>query len=66
MVKLTLFSQITSLIPRHIFSDIVKKYNGDKYSKGIDSWTHLISMVFCHPGQRGRHYRRQGHELALG
>jgi len=51
MVKLTLFSQITSLIPRHIFSDIVKKYNGDKYSKGIDSWTHLISMVFCHLGQ---------------
>ncbi|MEW6136281.1 MAG: IS4 family transposase, partial [Bacteroidota bacterium] len=51
MVKLTLFSQITSLIPRQLFADIVKKYEGDKYSKGIDSWTQLISMIFCHLGQ---------------
>jgi len=51
MVKLSLFAQITSLIPRDLFSSIVEKYNGDKYSKGIDSWTHLISMIFCHMGQ---------------
>lgn len=51
MVKLSLFSQITSLIPRDLFSDIVKKHNGDKYNKGIDSWTQLISMIFCHMGQ---------------
>ncbi|MDK2908745.1 MAG: hypothetical protein PWR20_312 [Bacteroidales bacterium] len=51
MVKLTLFSQITSLIPRQLFADIVKKYEGDKYSKEIDSWTQLISMIFCHLGQ---------------
>jgi hypothetical protein len=50
MVKLSLFSQITSLIPRDLFTDIVKKYGTDKYSKGIDSWTHLISMLFCHFG----------------
>jgi hypothetical protein len=50
MVKLSLFSQITSLLPRSIFSDIVKKYDGNKFSKGIDSWTHLISMIFCHLG----------------
>ena len=50
MVKLSLFSQMTSLIPRALFSDIVTKYNSDKYNKGIDSWTHLVSMVFCHLG----------------
>jgi hypothetical protein len=50
MVNLTLISQITSLMPRSLFSDIVKKYDADKYSKGIDSWTHLISMLFCHLG----------------
>lgn len=51
MVKLTLFSQITSLIPRNLFSDIVRKYDSNKYNKGIDSWTHLVSMIFCHLGQ---------------
>lgn len=50
MVKLSIFSQITSLIPREIFQKIVKKHNSDKYNKGIDSWTHLISMLFCHFG----------------
>lgn len=50
MVKLSLFSQITSLIPRDLFSDIVKKHNSNKYSKGIDSWAHLISMLFCQLG----------------
>ncbi len=50
MVKLSLFSQITSIIPRHLFSDIVKKYDSDKFNKGIDSWTQLISMLFCQLG----------------
>ncbi len=50
MVKLSLFSQITSVMPRELFSSIVKKHDTDKFSKGIDSWTHLISMLFCHLG----------------
>jgi len=50
MVKLSLFAQITSIIPRHLFSDIVKKYDSDKFNKGIDSWTQLISMLFCQLG----------------
>ena len=50
MIKLTLLSQITSLLPRHLFHDIVKHHQSDKYSKGIDSWTHLISMMFCQLG----------------
>jgi len=31
----------------------VKKYNLDKYRKGIDSWTHLICMLFCHLANAG-------------
>ena len=50
MIKLALLSQITSLLPRHLFHDIVKHHQSDKYSKGIDSWTHLISMMFCQLG----------------
>ena len=50
MVKLSLFSQMTSIIPREMFSNIVNKHQTDKYSKGIDSWTHLVSMLFCHLG----------------
>lgn len=50
MVKLSLFSQITSLLPRDLFSDTVKKYASNKFNKGIDSWTHLVSMIFCHLG----------------
>ncbi len=50
MIKLSLFSQITSVMPRELFSSIVKKHDTDKFSKGIDSWTHLISMLFCHFG----------------
>jgi len=50
MIKLTLFSQMTSIIPRALFSDIVKRHDSDKYNKGIDSWTDLVSMLFCHLG----------------
>lgn len=50
MVKISLFSQITSLLPRSIYSDIVKKYNSNNFNKGIDSCTRLISMIFCHLG----------------
>lgn len=44
--KLSLFSQVLGLIDRNLFSKIVKKHDSDKYSKGINSWTHLVSMVF--------------------
>lgn len=45
-IKVSLFSQILGLIDRDIFHTIVNKYKADKYSKGINSWTHLISMLF--------------------
>ena len=47
MVNVTLFSQILNLIDRNIFTKTVEKYKTDKHSKGINSWTHLVSMLFC-------------------
>jgi hypothetical protein len=48
MVNVTLFSQILQYIPRSVFSSVVGKYNTDKHSKGINSWTHLVTMLFFH------------------
>lgn len=48
MSNVTLFCQILQLIPRPVFHSIVAKYQTDKHSKGINSWTHLVSMLFCH------------------
>ena len=48
MVNVTLFSQILNLIDRNLFTKTVEKYKTDKHSKGINSWTHLVSMLFCH------------------
>lgn len=47
MANLSLFSQIVSKLDRSIFSTLVSKHNTDKYQKGYNSWTHLISMLFC-------------------
>ena len=45
-VKISLLSQILSLVDRDIFNKIVRKHNSDKFSKGINTWTHMVSMVF--------------------
>ena len=46
MAKITLFSQIVNKLDKNIFKNLVDKYKSDKYSKGINSWTHLVSMLF--------------------
>lgn len=48
MTNLTLFSQIISKLPKEIFRNLVLKHNSDFGNKGLDSWTHLVSMLFCH------------------
>jgi len=48
MVNVTLFSQIIHHLDRNLFARAVKQYQTDKHSKGINSWTHLITMLFCH------------------
>ena len=48
MSNITLFSQIIKKIDRPIFNNLVAKHQSDKACKGFDSWTHLVSMLFCH------------------
>jgi hypothetical protein len=48
MVKVaSLFSQILKQIPRSEFASLVKKHQSDRNSKGFDSWTQFVSMLFC-------------------
>jgi hypothetical protein len=47
MEKITLFAQIVTKLDRYGFDRIVRKHKTDKHAKGYDSWTHLISMLFC-------------------
>ena len=47
MVNLTLFAQIISKLDRQKFNFYVKTKNTDKHNKGYNSWTHLVSMLFC-------------------
>lgn len=47
MSNINLFSQIISKIDRSSFKKLVSKKQTDKHQKGYDSWTHLVSMLFC-------------------
>lgn len=47
MVKVSLFSQIIGCLDRTKFSKLAGKHQSDKHSKGFNSWTHLVSMLFC-------------------
>jgi len=44
--KVTLLSQILRLIGKNDFKKIVRENQSDKHNKGINSWTHLVSMLF--------------------
>lgn len=48
MINISLFSQIIQQLPKDSFRSLVRKYESDKHSKGINSWTHLVTMMFCH------------------
>lgn len=48
MNNITLFSQIIKKVDRSIFNKLVREKQTDKGCKGFDSWTHLVSMLFCH------------------
>jgi len=47
MTNITLFSQIISKLDRVKFSRLVKEKDTDKHQKGFNSWSHLVSMLFC-------------------
>ena len=48
--NITLFAQIARLIPRFIVKEAAKKFRSDKGASRLDTWTHLLSMIFCHIG----------------
>ena len=47
MANISLFSQIIKKLDRSSFNKLVKDKQTDKHSKGFNSWTHLVSMLFC-------------------
>ena len=48
MTNYTLFSQIIGKIDRQLFKKDVAELKTDYRNKGFTSWTHLVSMIFCH------------------
>jgi hypothetical protein len=42
-----LFSQIISKLDRSNFGKLVERLEIDKHSNGFNSWTYLVSMLFC-------------------
>lgn len=48
MSNITLFAQIIKKIDRSKFNKLVRDKQTDKANKGFNSWTHLVSMLFCH------------------
>jgi hypothetical protein len=47
MTNITLFSQIISKLDRRSFTKLVEEQESDKHQKGYNSWTQLVSMLFC-------------------
>ena len=48
MSKISLLGQIIQKLDRSLFNKQVKEHASDKHQKGFDSWSHLVSMLFCH------------------
>jgi len=47
MTNITLFGQIISKLDGLKFKKLVSEHQTDKHQKGYNSWTHLVSMLFC-------------------
>ena len=43
----SLFSQMLGIISRHGFEQDVRELKADRHAKGFNSWTQLVSMLFC-------------------
>ena len=46
-MNITIFAQILQRLPKNKFQSLVSKHQSDKHNKGVDSWTHLVAMLFC-------------------
>lgn len=47
MANITLFAQTIGQLPKEIIRSIIRKAGTDKHCKGYDTWSQLISMIFC-------------------
>ena len=47
MAKITLFAQAINKLPKENIKKIIREAQTDKHSKGYDTWSQLISMMFC-------------------
>ncbi len=47
MSKIALFAQIISKLDRPALNELADKNQTDKHNTGYNSWTHLVSMLFC-------------------
>ncbi len=47
MANITLFAQVIGLLPKEIIKSIIRKAGTDKHCKGYNTWSQLISMIFC-------------------
>ena len=47
MAKITLFAQVIRQLPKDLIKSLIKKHGTDKHSKGFNTWSHLVSMIFC-------------------
>ncbi len=45
-IKISLFAQVLQLINREVVRSCVSKHGTDKHAKGVDTWTHMVSMLF--------------------
>jgi hypothetical protein len=48
MAKVTLLAQLLKHLPTDEIRKRAHESGSNKHSKGIDAWTHLVSMIFCH------------------
>lgn len=47
MYKHNTFGEILKLLDRKIVTEAIKKHSSDKYSKGFNTWRHLVAMIFA-------------------
>lgn len=48
MYSISRFRSLLNEVPRKVFTDQVQQCGSDRYSKGFDSWSHLVTMVYGH------------------
>lgn len=47
MTNITLFAQVIRKIPKECIRRIIREAKTDKHSKGYNTWSQFVSMMFC-------------------